>query len=313
MHLPDGFLDTKTIVATTTLSLAGVGAAWVQTRRTIEPQRIPLLGVTAAFVFAAQMLNFPVAGGTSGHLMGAVLASVLVGPTAAVIIITSVLVVQCLLFADGGVLALGANIFNMAIVGSLAGGGIYRIVYRMAHGETGRAAAVAVASWCSVVLASVCCAGELAWSGTTPWAVAFPAMAGIHSIIGVGEALISCLVVVAIRKTRPELLADRKDGIRMNSVVVLGLIIAIGLVLFVSPFASQWPDGLERVATLLGFDQRVLDNPGLIPDYHFPGFASPTIATIVAGIAGVGVVFLGAYLFTRLLGRKPSQAKSTSS
>ena len=135
------------------------------------------------------MLNFPVAGGTSGHLVGSVLAAALLGPGAAVIALTAVLVVQCFVFADGGVLALGANIFNMGVVGALVGYALYRAVHRqLGGGLRGAVAAAAFASWVSTVLAAVCCAGELAVAGTVPWRVAFPAMAGVHMLIGVGEA-----------------------------------------------------------------------------------------------------------------------------
>src|SRR5579862_8419637 len=121
MHLPDGFLDARTALLTSGVAVAGVGMALRQARTSLEPRQMPMLGLGAAFIFAAQMLNFPVAGGTSGHLIGGVLASVLLGPSAAVLVISSVLIVQCLVFADGGVLALGANIFNMAIVSSVGG------------------------------------------------------------------------------------------------------------------------------------------------------------------------------------------------
>ena len=136
------------------------------------PRRVPLLGLAAAFLFAAQMVNFPVAGGTSGHLVGGVLAAALLGPSAAIVVLTTVLIVQCFLFADGGVLALGANIFNMAIVGAAGGYAIYRVVCRALPGTRGQVAAVAFAGWCSTVLASICCAGQLAWSGTVAWPVA---------------------------------------------------------------------------------------------------------------------------------------------
>ena len=317
MHIPDGFLDSKTIAATATLSLVGVSVAWQQTKREIEPQRIPLLGVTAAFVFAAQMLNFPVAGGTSGHLMGAVLSSVLLGPAASIITMTSVLIVQCFLFADGGVLSLGANVFNMAIIGSIAGTGVYRGLARIMPGERGQLIAVAIASWCSVVLASICCAGQLAWSGVISWQHAFPAMAGIHAVIGVGEAVISCLIILAVRKARPELLVSASPGSRSphyGTVTVYGVVVAAGLVLFVSPFASEWPDGLERVAAMLGFDQRALHTtvvPGLISDYRFPGLESPTAATIVAGLVGVCIVFSVVYLALRMT--RPSRQHRQSS
>ena len=310
MHIPDGFLDTKTIVATTTLSVVGITAAWRQTKNHIQPQRIPLLGVAAAFVFAAQMLNFPVAGGTSGHLMGAVLSTVLLGPGAAIIVMSCVLVVQCFLFADGGVLALGANIFNMAILGSIVGDVLYRSIHRMIGGERGRIVAVAVASWCSVVLASICCAGELAWSGTVSWQAAFPAMGGIHAVIGIGEAVFTCLIIVAIKKARPELLTQRSGDVQSRSystVVAYGVVIAIGLVLFVSPFASEWPDGLEMVAAKLGFDAKVIQHPvakGLIPDYQFPGISSMTLPMIVGGVVGVGMVFFFVYTLSRMFRTK---------
>ena len=121
MHIPDGFLDAKVAVTTGVLATAGLGFALRQARRTLPPRRVPLLGLAAAFIFAAQMLNFPVAGGTSGHMIGAVLAAVLLSPSAAVIVLSAVLIVQCLVFADGGLSALGANIFNMGIVGGVGG------------------------------------------------------------------------------------------------------------------------------------------------------------------------------------------------
>ena len=206
MHIPDGFLDTKTILATSALSAVGVAMAWRRVKSEVPPQRVPLLGVAAAFVFAAQMLNFPVAGGTSGHLIGATLVSILLGPGAATIVIASVLLVQSFLFADGGILALGANIFNMALLGVISGYALYRLLRRILPGEWGNIAAVAIAAWASVLVSSVSCAGELAWSGTVQWHMAFPAMAGIHALIGVGEAAITCMVLGAIKAARPDIL-----------------------------------------------------------------------------------------------------------
>ncbi len=188
MHIPDGFLDAKTVVATAVLAVIGVGTAVRRAQTHLPPRRVPLLGLTAAFVFAAQMVNFPVAGGTSGHLVGGVLAAVLVGPSGAVVVMATVLIVQCLIFADGGVLALGANIFNMGIVGAVGGYAIYRAVYRVLGHDSGRLVAVAFAAWCSVVLAAVMVAGELSLSGVVPWSVVLPAMTGVHMLIGVGEA-----------------------------------------------------------------------------------------------------------------------------
>jgi len=141
MHIPDGFLDAKTLALTGALSAGGLAVAARQVNRTLPRNKIPLMGLGAAFVFAAQMLNFPVAGGTSGHLLGGVLAAVLLGPGAAAIVIACVLLVQALLFSDGGVLALGANIFNMAFIGAMVGYTIYRVVFRFLPGLRGRIAA----------------------------------------------------------------------------------------------------------------------------------------------------------------------------
>src|SRR5215469_11025387 len=131
MHLPDGFLDAKTALLSTGAATVGVGVALRQVRTTLEPRQMPMLGLAAAFVFAAQMLNFPVAGGTSGHLVGGVLTAVLLGPSAAILVITCVLIVQCLMFADGGLMALGANVFNMGIVSVCGGYAIFRVSKRL--------------------------------------------------------------------------------------------------------------------------------------------------------------------------------------
>ena len=208
MHIPDGFLDGKTAATAGALSAIGLGAALRQVRREMPPRRIPLLGLAAAFLFASQMVNFPVAGGMSGHLIGGTLAAALLGPSAAIVVVTTVLIVQCFLFADGGVLALGANVFNMAIVTSLLGYAIYRGICRLFGGTRGRVTAIAFASWCSVVVASISCAGQLALSGTVTWSAAFPAMTSAHMIIGLGEAVISALVMLAIQRTRPELIVE---------------------------------------------------------------------------------------------------------
>lgn len=166
MHIPDGFLDAKTAIATGVFSVTGLGAALRQAGKHLQSRKIPLIGLSAAFIFVAQMLNFPVASGTSGHLLGSTFAAVLLGPSAAIIVMSSVLIVQSLIFADGGILALGANIFNMAIVAPLCGYGIYRALRLLLHGQQGQLVAVGFASWCATVVAAIFCAGELAWSGT---------------------------------------------------------------------------------------------------------------------------------------------------
>ncbi len=310
MHIPDGFLDTKTVIATGVLSAVAVGVALRQAQRSFPSRKVPLMGLTAAFVFAAQMLNFPVFAGTSGHLIGALLASVLLGPAGGVLVITSVLVVQALLFADGGLLALGANVLNMAVVGSLGGYAVYLLVRRLLPGQRGAIVATAFAAWCSTVGASILCAGELAWSGTAPWSAAFPAMANVHIVIGLGEGAITALVVAGLARVRPELFENGSQGTGpwIRVAYALSLVAALGI--FVSPFATPWPDGLDSVASRLGFDQKALSQSGAhapLADYRVPGVGSAAAATVFAGAAGAIVVFLLSYLLARVL--VPSQTR----
>jgi cobalt/nickel transport system permease protein len=265
------------------------------------------MGLAAAFVFAAQMLNFPIAGGTSGHLLGSVLIAVLLGPGAAVLVLTAVLIVQCLVFADGGLLSLGANIFNMGIVGGVGGYAIYRGVQRLMGGARGVVMGAAFAAWCSATLAAVLAAGELAISGTVPWTIVFPAMVDVHLLIGLGEAAITVLVVVAIQRTRPELIdpaAPASGALSYRQIIAYGLLLSLGLALFVSPFACAWPDGLEKVAAALGFAHRAASHP-LVPapmaDYRLPWIRSAPLATSLAGAAGTVLVFILAFVSARVL------------
>lgn len=173
---------------------------------------VPLMGIMSAFIFAAQMINFPVLGGTSGHLFGGVLAAVLLGPYAAAVVLTCVLIFQCLVFQDGGLLALGANILNMAIVGTLGGYFIFSILNKIISGKKGFVIGAAIAAWCSVVLAASLCALELSISGISPLRVVLPAMAGIHALIGIGEAIITVAVLSFISKVRPDLIYGWSGG-----------------------------------------------------------------------------------------------------
>ena len=307
MHIPDGFLDAKTAGATAVLSFIGLGTSLRHASRHLPTRKIPLIGLAAAFVFAAQMLNFPVAGGTSGHLLGATLAAVLLGPSAAVIVMSTVLIVQALLFADGGILSLGANVFNMAIVGPLTGYGVYRLLRVVFRSEYGRLVAVSVASWFSTVLAAVFCAGELAWSGTAAWKAVFPAMAVMHMATGLGEAAITMLVIASIARARPELLQDTIPAAtveeRSAGFVLLGLLV-IGLLLLVAPHASELPDGLEKVASSLGFEQRAQADPSLpapLEEYKLPGTDSGAGGTVVAGLIGAVAVLALSLLLARVL------------
>jgi cobalt/nickel transport system permease protein len=219
MHIPDGFLSAPVYVAGYAASGAVCALAVSRANRRLGEREVPLLGMTAAFVFAAQMLNFPVAGGTSGHFLGSTLAAVLLGPLNACLVMAVVLTIQCLGFADGGLTALGANLFNMGIVGAIGGWLLFRVLRAVLPGNRrGFLAAAAAASWVAVVVASVFCAGELAWSGTSPLRIALPAMAGVHALIGIGEAVITVAVLSSVLAVRPDLVAEwdrtAKCGVR---------------------------------------------------------------------------------------------------
>jgi cobalt/nickel transport system permease protein len=207
MHLPDGFLTTPISIAAWAASAGGLGYALRRVGKTLGERQVPLMGVTAAFIFAAQMLNFTVIGGTSGHLLGGALAAILLGPWAGMLVMTSVLTVQALLFQDGGLLALGANVLNMALVGVLVGWAAYTLLRRLLGGRTWALFVSGfLAGWLSVELAALAAAAELALSATLAWQVAVPAMGGIHALIGIGEGLITVAVVAFLRATRPDLL-----------------------------------------------------------------------------------------------------------
>jgi len=316
MHIPDGFLDAKTAAATGALSALGVALALRQVKRELPPRRVPLLGLAAAFLFAAQMVNFPVAGGTSGHLVGGALVAALLGPGAAVVVVTTVLIVQCFLFADGGVTALGANIFNMGIVNSVVGYALYRALSALLPGVRGRVTALAFAGWAATVIAAISCAGELAWSGTIPWSVGFPAMTGVHMLIGLGEGLISALVFLAIQRTRPDLISDGHpvNGTRrLGELIGYGSLVTLGVAVFVAPFACSWPDGLDSVAAKWGANPRavIAHLPAPAPDYQIPGLHWAVGATALAGAVGVFVVFGLALLLGRWLVPKRAEASGS--
>ncbi|MGC8817034.1 MAG: energy-coupling factor ABC transporter permease [Candidatus Hadarchaeum sp.] len=205
MHIPDGFLSFGVWAPLWAVAAIILAIAVWKTNKKLSDKHVPLLGVLAAFVFAAQMLNVPVAGGTSGHLLGGVLIAIFVGPLAGSIVMSSIFAVQAIFFQDGGITALGANIINMGLIGTIIGFYIYLILTKILK-DKGQLIGVAVAAWISVVLASAACAFELAASGTSPLWIVLPAMVGIHSIIGIIEAAITVTVVGFVMKTRNDLL-----------------------------------------------------------------------------------------------------------
>ena len=210
MHIPDGFVSGQINAAAFAVTAAVGAVAVAKAKKSLKEKQVPLLGITAAFVFAAQMLNFPVAGGTSGHFMGGVLAAILLGPLAGILIMTIVLIVQCLVFQDGGLTTLGANIFNMGLIGTIMGYYLYIGITRIIGDNRGRFINIFIAGWLSIVLAASACAVELAVSGTVPLRVALPAMAGIHALIGIVEGIITAVVLGFVFKVRPDLLKIEK-------------------------------------------------------------------------------------------------------
>ncbi len=292
MHIPDGFLSVLVSVVLWVLSIAVIAYALRRVNREVGERQVPLMGVLAAAIFAGQMLNFTVTGGTSGHLMGAALATILLGPWAAVIVMTTVVGVQALIFQDGGLLALGANIFNMGVVGVATAYFTYRTVQRLAGGKRwGVFAGGFAAGWLSVVIAALGVALQLALSAASPASVAVPAMGGIHLLIGIGEGLITLGALAFLYTARPDLVVGGgAAGAGSRAVWAGGLLIAVALAVL-APLASAHPDGLEWVAEQRGFLDRA-QAPGfnIIPDYVLPGVSNEALATILAGIVGVALV-----------------------
>jgi len=304
LHIPDGFLTIAVSLFFWLITIIMVGLAVSKTNQSLGEKQIPLMGVMAAFIFAAQMLNFPIAGGTSGHFLGGALASIVLGPWAGILVMTAVVGVQALLFQDGGLLVMGANIFNMGILTAVIGYGLYRLVIRQKRGL--RLAMSGSAAWIATMAAALMTSLQLWLSGTTRLEIVLPAMLGVHALIGVGEALITVAALGYIEKTRPDLLDGNKNtpegGRGWIAAGVLFSLIAVLL----SPLASGNPDGLERVAADLGFLGSGVDAPyQILPDYTIPFLGETALSTILAGVVGA-IVSIGLII---LLGRNLSRKK----
>jgi cobalt/nickel transport system permease protein len=222
MHIPDGFIDGPTSLVAGLVAIAVVAWALRMTKRGLDDREVPIVGLVAAFVFAAQMINFPVANGTSGHLLGAVLAAVLVGPYAGALAVTVVLIVQALLFADGGLSALGLNVVNMALVGAFGGYAVFLLVRRLAGRSTASVATAAgVAAFTAPVLAAIAFTLEYAVGGNDAVSVRAVAasMIGVHVLIGIGEGLITAVAVGAVMATRPDLVHGARTVVRPSEPV----------------------------------------------------------------------------------------------
>lgn len=289
LHIPDGFLSLMISLVCWVITVIILGMAISRANRSLDERQVPLMGIMAAFIFAAQMLNFPVAGGTSGHLLGGALAAIVLGPWAGMLVMTAVIAVQALLLQDGGLLVMGANILNMGIITAAIGYGLYRGVSGSSRAT--KLAVAGVAAWLSVMAAALATALQLWLSGTSDLQTVTIAMLGVHALIGIGEALITVAALAFIFQTRPDLLDERSvSAPGGRGWVTAGVIISLAVVLL-SPLASAFPDGLERVAEDVGFLETAQSAPyEILPDYTVPFLGETTLSTIVAGMIGALVV-----------------------
>ncbi|MFF7609305.1 energy-coupling factor ABC transporter permease [Streptomyces parvulus] len=348
MHVPDGFINAPTSAVTGVVAAGAVAVSLRGARRELDERTAPLAGLVAAFIFAVQMLNFPVAAGTSGHLLGGALAAILVGPYTGVLCVSVVLLMQGILFADGGLTALGVNITDMAIVTTVVAYALFRGLVKVLP-RTRRSVTVAsfVAALVSVPAAALAFT-LLYWiGGTTDIAIGkvATAMIGVHVLIGIGEAAITALTVGAVIAVRPDLVYGARGlgqrlKLRVNGELVdapgtpdaapapapaarshrklwiTGLVTSLVLAGFVSFYASANPDGLEKVAADKGIDAKAeehanADSP--LADYGVEDIANARVSGGLAGVIGVGVtVVAGSAVFWAVRRRRGDDTSPTS-
>lgn len=345
MHVPDGFIDAPTSVATGVVAAAAVAVSLRGARRELDERTAPLAGLVAAFIFAVQMLNFPVAAGTSGHLLGGALAAILVGPYTGVLCVSVVLLMQGILFADGGLTALGVNITCMGIVTVVVAYGLFRgLVKVLPRTRRSVTAASFVAALVSVPASALVFTALYAVGGTTDVSIGkvATAMVGVHILIGIGEAAITALTVGSVVAVRPDLVYGARDlrqrlRLRVNGELVdvpdagpaapvaarsprkiwaVGLVTSLLLAGFVSFYASANPDGLEKVAADNGIDKKAeehasADSP--LADYGVKDVADARLSGGLAGVIGVGVtVAAGTGVFWAVRKRRTAETSDAS-
>ncbi|MFB7980038.1 energy-coupling factor ABC transporter permease [Streptomyces vinaceus] len=346
MHVPDGFIDAPVSIAAGVAAAGAVAVSLRGARRELDERAAPLAGLVAAFIFAVQMLNFPVAAGTSGHLLGGALAAILVGPYTGVLCVSVVLLMQGVLFADGGLTALGVNVMNMAVVTVVVAYAVFRGLLKLLP-DTRRSVTVAAfaGALLSVPGAAVMFTALYALGGTTdvPLGKVFTAMVGVHVLIGIGEAVITAATVGAVLAVRPDLvhgarglaapLKLRVGGELVDApaaapaavpaaarsakpVWITGLVTALVLAGFVSFYASTSPDGLEKVAADKGIDQKVKEHASAdspLADYSVKDVGDARLSGGLAGVIGVGAtVAVGTGIFWAVRRRRAEDLTATS-
>ena len=344
MHVPDGFINAPTSAVTGVAAAGAIAVSLRGARRELDERTAPLAGLVAAFIFAVQMLNFPVAAGTSGHLLGGALAAILVGPYTGVLCVSVVLLMQGILFADGGLTALGVNITDMAIVTTVVGYAVFRgLVKVLPRSRRSVTVASFVAALLSVPAAAVTFTFVYAIGGTTDIAIGkvATAMIGVHVLIGIGEAAITALTVGAVVAVRPDLVhgargLQQRLKLRVNGELVdaptvavpvtartsrrrlwiSGLVASLVLAGFVSFYASASPDGLEKVARDKGIDKTAgkhasSDSP--LAGYGVKDVGNARLSGGLAGVIGVGVtVVAGSGVFWAVRRRRSTDVSPTA-
>ena len=311
MHVPDGFINVQVSAATGLLSFGTLWAYIRSAKTLIADKFIALTGMMSALIFVLQMINFPIAAGTSGHLLGGALAVIVLGPRLGLICLSVVVIIQSLLFADGGLSALGVNVLNMAIVTCATGWVIVKYWLKfIGKNKTSIIAVSVVSGIITVVFSSIAFTLEYAIGGTIsiPVSSVLVAMISTHFLIGIGEGIITALIVGLLVRVRPDLVYayDRNDSNTTN-VSLYGLFIVLILLLaLITPFASSSPDGLESVAENFGFQETdgvVL----LLEDYGINAINNNFISTVLSGLLGVIVIVA---MFTIVVNRRKSGKNS---
>lgn len=307
MHIPEGFINLPTSVGAAAVAGGSVWASMKAASAELKDRLVPFAGLTAAFIFALQMLNFPVAAGTTGHLLGGALAAILLGPWLGMVAVTVVVVIQALLFADGGLVAMGLNVVNMAVITALSGWYLFRGVVKVLPRRVGVLAGSLAAGWVSVVVSSIGFSVQYAIGGVggVDPGLVFSSMVGVHALIGIGEGLITAAAVGAVLAARPDLVTGARglsdietastslSKRAVGGFVGVGLAVAVALVVFVAPIAASDPDGLERVAEDTGFAAVAEDNAysGPFADYGVAGLENEALGTVISGLVGTGLTF----------------------
>ncbi|MEV5312657.1 energy-coupling factor ABC transporter permease [Streptomyces sp. NPDC052610] len=344
MHVPDGFINAPTSVATGVVAAGAVAVSLRGARRELDERTAPLAGLVAAFVFAVQMLNFPVAAGTSGHLLGGALAAILVGPYTGVLCISVVLLMQGILFADGGLTALGVNITDMAVVTVVVAYAVFRGLVKVLPRTRRSVTAASFAASLFSVPAAALAFTFLYWiGGTTDVSIGkvATAMVGVHVLIGIGEAAITALTVGAVIAVRPDLVYGARDlrnplKLRVGGELVDapapeaaapvrashrkvwlgGLAASLVLAGFVSFYASADPDGLEKVAADHGIDEKAKEHAAAgspLADYGVEDVDDARLSGGLAGVIGVGVtVVAGSAVFWAVRRRRDAGTSPSS-